>query len=73
MYTHLNEQIATQRQTEMRDQAARRAGHRQARQARRMRAASTATAHGHSHPVRRRAGYALISIGLRLAYAAGDE
>jgi hypothetical protein len=25
------------------------------------------------HPVRRRAGYALVSLGLRLAYAAGED
>jgi hypothetical protein len=41
MYAHLNEQMATQHQTEMREQAAHRAG---ARQARRMRRASQATA-----------------------------
>ena len=70
MNTHLTEQIAAQRQTEMRDEAAHRAGHRQARQAHRLRQASQA---GRSHPVRRRAGYALISIGLRLAYAAGED
>jgi len=73
MNTHLTQQIATQRQTDMRQEAADRAGHRQARRAHRMRQASQAAAHGHNHPVRRRAGYALISIGLRLAYAAGDD
>jgi hypothetical protein len=70
MNTHLTEQIATQRQTDMRHEAAHRAGHRQARQAHRVRQASTAS---HSHPVRRRAGHALISLGLRLAYAAGED
>ena len=44
MYAHLNQQMATQHQTEMREQAAHRAGRRQARQARRMRHTSQATA-----------------------------
>ncbi len=73
MYPHQTEQMASQHQTEMREEAARRAGHRQARLAHRVRQASPAATDGHSHPVRRRAGYALISIGLRLAYAAGDN
>lgn len=70
MNSYLTERIAAQRQTELRDAATHRAGHRQARQAHRVR---QATEHGRSHPVRRRAGYALISIGLRLAYAAGED
>ena len=73
MNTHLTQQIAIQRQTDMRQEAADRAGRRQARRAHRIRQASQATAQGRSHPVRRRAGYALISIGLRLAYAAGED
>lgn len=80
MNTYLTEQIAAQRQTDMRHEAARRAGHHQARQAHRMQASTAdrraslrSAQSGRSHPVRRRAGYALISIGLRLAYAAGDE
>jgi hypothetical protein len=73
MNTHLTQQIATQRQTEMRQEAARRAGHRQARRAHRAHRMRQASQAGHSHPVRRRAGYALISIGLRLAYAAGED
>jgi hypothetical protein len=44
MNTHLTQQIAAQRQTEMREQAAHRAGHRQARQAHRVRQASQAAA-----------------------------
>lgn len=44
MNAHLTQQIATQRQNDMRHEAARRAGHRQARQAYRMRQASQAAA-----------------------------
>lgn len=89
MYPCLNEQIAAQRRAELRAQAARQAGRRQARQVRQASPASRgassrleesshgaslrADRHRRSHPVRRRAGYALISIGLRLAYAAGDD
>ena len=67
MYPYLTERMAAQRLAELREQAA---GHRQAHQAHRVRQLSQ---HQRSHPVRRRAGYALISIGLRLAYAAGEE
>jgi hypothetical protein len=73
MYPYLTEQLAAQRQIELREHTARRAGYRQAQQAHRMRRAGAAASHGRSHPVRRRAGHALISIGLRLAYAAGED
>jgi hypothetical protein len=72
MNSYLTERIAAQRQSELRDAAAHRAGHRQARQAHKSRRASFRPGK-RSHPVRRRAGYALISIGLRLAYAAGED
>ena len=70
MYPYLTQRIAAQRETELREQAA---ASRHARQVLRVRQASPASAPGRSHPMRRRAGYALISIGLRLAYAAGED
>jgi hypothetical protein len=56
MYPHLTDQIITRHQTDMRTDARR--AHRDNRQ--------------HRHPVRRRAGYALVTIGLRLVYTADE-
>ena len=69
MHPYLTQQIAAQRETELREHGA----SRHTRQVLRVRQASPASAPGRSHRVRRRAGYALISIGLRLAYAAGED
>jgi hypothetical protein len=63
--------IASQHDSELRALSAR-CG--QARQAQRARRSGQAPAHrGHRHLIRRRAGWALISLGLRLAYAAGED
>lgn len=74
---YLTEQIAAHRQTDMRKSADRRAAAHQARRAGlagpSRRASFRPGRSRRSHPMRRRAGYALISIGLRLAYAAGDD
>lgn len=37
------------------------------------RAGQDAASQGHPRVIRRRAGWALISLGLRLAYAAGED
>ena len=60
MYPHLTDQIVSQHQNDMRTDARR--AHR-----------FTRIQRNHRHPVRRRAGYALVSLGLRLAYAAGED
>jgi hypothetical protein len=70
MYPRQIEQMATL-ETDLRTKTPRRTDarlDRMAALASRARAQQT-----HRHPVRRRAGYALISLGLRLAYAAGEE
>ncbi len=69
------EKMASQHGSELRALSAR-SGHarqaRQARQAQRARRAGQPLAHHSSrHLIRRRAGWVLISLGLRLAYAAG--
>lgn len=70
MHPYLSEMIVRQQQADLRALAAsgraRNAAHaRQARQARASR--------GHRHMIRRRAGWVLVSVGLRLAYAAGED
>jgi hypothetical protein len=60
MYPHLTDQIISQHQTDMRTDARR--AHR-----------AGLTQRNHRHAVRRRAGYALVTLGLRLAYAAGED
>ncbi|HEX4063082.1 MAG TPA: hypothetical protein VHY58_18850 [Streptosporangiaceae bacterium] len=60
MYPHLTDQLVSQHQTDVRTDA--RHTHRFVRSPR-----------NHRNPVRRRAGYALVSLGLRLAYAAGED
>jgi hypothetical protein len=56
MYPHLTDQIVTQHQADLRTDARR--SHRGGIQ--------------HRYAIRRRAGYALVSIGLRLAYTADE-
>ena len=71
MHPYLSEMIVRQQQADLRALAAgsghaRNAAHaRQARQARVRR--------GHRHVIRRRAGWVLVSLGLRLAYVAGED
>lgn len=68
------EKIASQHRSELRALSARCGHARQARQAQRAQRAGQALAHhGSRHLIRRRAGWALISLGLRLAYAAGED
>ena len=65
------EKMTRQHGNELRTLAAR-SGH--SRQAHRARRPGQALAHpGHRHRMRRRAGWALVSLGLRLAYAAGED
>jgi hypothetical protein len=65
MYTHLTEQLADQRRAELHARSGHAQPHPQGR-------AATARRQ-HRHPIRRRAGYALVSLGLRLAYVAGED
>jgi len=67
MYTHLTEQLAGQRQAEL--QAELQARPPASRHSDRIRRAPRQ----HRHPIRRRTGYALVSIGLRLVYLAGED
>jgi hypothetical protein len=60
MYPHLTDQVVSQHQTDIATQA--RQSHRPSQVHQR-----------HEHPIRRRAGYALVSLGLRLAYTAGQD
>jgi hypothetical protein len=71
VHPYLSEKTVRQHQADLRALAAGR-GHpgnaayaAQARQAR--------GHQGHQHMIRRRAGWALVSLGLRLAYAAGED
>lgn len=85
MHPYLSEKIARQRQADLCAQAARSRQASQARYAQRARQAQEAryarqarqarqagARRGHRHPIRRRVGWALVSLGLRLAYAAGE-
>jgi hypothetical protein len=79
MHPYLSEMIARQRQADLCARAARsrhasQARHaQQAQEARQARQARQAWARrGHRHLIRRRVGWALVSLGLRLAYAAGE-
>ena len=65
MNPNLTDQIVSQHVTDMRADARR--AHRPGLAQR-----NPASVAGR-HPVRRRAGYALVSLGLRLAYAAGED
>lgn len=68
MHPYQAEKLASQRGAEVRMLCARRGDIRQARQARQARAHR-----GRGHVIRRRAGWALVSLGLRLAYGAGED
>lgn len=70
MHPYLSEMIVRQQQADLRAQSAGR-GH--ARNAARAGQARQARARrSRRHPIRRRAGWALVLLGLRLAYAAGE-
>jgi hypothetical protein len=68
MYSHQIEQLAEQRQSELQARCQRGSHTGPARQD-----ARAARPRQHRHPIRRRTGYALITIGLRLAYLAGED
>jgi hypothetical protein len=68
VHPYLSEMIVRQRQAELRALAAGRGHIRNAAHARQARAQQ-----GHRHLIRRRAGWALVSLGLRLAYVAGED
>jgi hypothetical protein len=71
MNPYLMEQIAGTHGTDLRTQNARSRPSRAASHARRAR---QALAHqGHPHHLRRRTGWALVSLGERLAYTPGEE
>jgi hypothetical protein len=67
MNSHQIEQLAEQRQSEFRSQSS------HVSPARRRYQPTPAARPSHRHPIRRRTGYALITIGLRLAYLAGED
>jgi hypothetical protein len=79
MYTHQIEQIADQQQTELQARSARSHQHGPVRPARQGHQASQARSHQsirrqqRQHPIRKRAGYALVSLGLRLASVADQD
>lgn len=70
MHPYLSEMIVRQHQADLRALAAGRGHARNAAYARQARQAPARR--GHRHPIRRQAGWALVSLGLRLAYAAGE-
>lgn len=71
MNPYLTEQLASQHAAEVRARSADSVRATRVAQARRAREATAHT--GHRHAIRRRAGWALISLGLRLTYAAGKD
>lgn len=65
MTPYMTEKLASQQAEEVRTRCAQSVRARRARQA---------MEHpGHPRVIRRRAGWALIALGLRLAYAAGED
>jgi hypothetical protein len=79
MHPYLAEQIASQHETELRalsadsNHAKQAQRARRAQRARQARQALVRRGHPDPRPIRRRAGWALVSMGLRLAYAAGED
>jgi hypothetical protein len=71
VHPYLSEKLAQQRHADLCARAARSRRASQARYARRARQARARG--GHRHLIRRRAGWALVSLGLRLAYVAGED
>ena len=67
MHPYLSEKIIRQHQADLRALAAGRGHPGNAAHARRARG------HQGHHLIRRRAGWALVSLGLRLAYTAGED
>lgn len=67
MYTHLTEQLADQHQAELHAQSPKSSHASPAHHTSRTRLAPRR----HRHPIRRRTGYALVALGLRLA--AGED
>jgi hypothetical protein len=70
MYSHQIEQLADQRQAELHARSAQRG---YAGRARPVHLGHQDPTRRRQHTIRRRTGYALISIGLRLAYLAGED
>lgn len=74
MHPYQAEKLASQHDAEQRALCARSGRIRQAGQARQARQAWQAPARrGRRHMIRRRAGWALVALGLRLAYEAGED
>ncbi|HLX47582.1 MAG TPA: hypothetical protein VKS82_04560 [Streptosporangiaceae bacterium] len=65
MNPHMARQLASQHEADLRALAARGSHTRQARQ--------VAQRHGHRRAIRRRAGWALVSLGMRLACTPGEQ
>jgi hypothetical protein len=71
MNPYLMEKMASEHEADLHAQSTHSRLDRRASQARRCRQAAVHA--GHPHLMRRRAGWALVSLGLRMAYAAGEE
>jgi hypothetical protein len=71
MNPHLTEQLVSQHETDLRTLRAHEGQAQQARQGRRV---TRALEHnGHRHAMRRRAGWALVSLGMRVACTADEK
>jgi hypothetical protein len=68
---YLMEKMASEHDADLRTLCARSRPDRRVSLARQARQAAAQA--GHPHLLRRRAGWALVTLGLRLAYAAGEE
>lgn len=71
MNPHLTGELARQHQAGLNALGENRGPAAAARQARRAHRAQAH--HGHRHALRRRTGWALVSLGARLAYGVGEE
>jgi hypothetical protein len=74
MYSHQIEQIASQQQAELEARTLRSAQAGWVRPVHQVHQSGRAAApRSRRHPIRRRAGYALVSVGLRLATISGED
>ncbi len=67
------EKLASQHRNELRGLCARSGHTRPAKQARQAKQTQIRAHQGRGNVIRRRAGWALVSLGLRLAYGAGED